>query len=233
MLKTVLLAVLCVGLCSCASVSVLNVVETSSAPPAFKPQKIYIHPFEFDEGNVRVDREGGKLAEFQNTLQQEMTKNLALRLTKYIAPAESWSDSSGFSPGQNWLVTGRFTRVNQGSRFLRSAFGFGSGGTKMDVSVTILELTESGPRQLVMIRTTGGSNAMPGAIMGVISWPMIIQGGGGIMAGVTSDCLRTSREITSALAAYLQKRGFEVAQDTPKPKAIGRIAWLPQKKSEE
>jgi len=232
MLKPLLLAVLCGTLCSCASVSVQNVVEPSQTPPAFKPQKIYIHPFEFDEGTVRVDREGSKLEEFKATLQQEMMKNLVVRLTKSIAPAESLPVFAGLPPGQNWLMTGRFTRVNQGSRFLRSAFGFGSGGTKMDVSITISELSETGPRPLVMVQTTGGSNAMPGAILGVVNWIMILQGGQGIVAGVTTDCRRTAREITAALAAYLQQNGFAVAKDTPKPKTKGKVSWWPEKKSE-
>ena len=42
---------------------------------------------------------------------------------------------------------------------------------------------------------------MPGAIVGVVSWPATFTGAHGLMAGLSIDCRRTSREITSALAA--------------------------------
>ncbi len=232
MVKFFLSSALCLGLCSCASVSVQNVVELSQPPPAAIPQRIFVQPFEFEEGNIRVDREGLKLAEFKTNLQKDIAKNLVERLAKYVAPAEALPSAEGVPLGENWLLTGKFTRVNQGSRFLRSAFGFGSGGTKMDVTVTVFELSGGSPRPLVMIQTTGGSNAMPGAIMGVISWTMILQGGEGLISGVTGDCRRSSREITAALAEYCQKNGLLVAKNAPKPKPKGRPSWWPEKKTE-
>ncbi len=230
MVKSLFSAALCAGLCSCASVTVQNVIPLSQPPPAAKPQKIFVQPFDFDEGTVRVNREGQELTDFKTALQQEMAENLVERLRKYVANAEALPATAGVPLGDYWLVTGKFTRVNQGSRFLRSAFGFGSGGTKMELTVTLSDLSAETPRPLVMIQTTGGSNAMPGAIMGVISWPMILNGGEGIMSGVTGDCRRSSREITAAVAEYCRKNNLFVAGDAPKPKPKGRPSWWPERK---
>ena len=123
----------CLALCSCASVSVREVIPLAE-PPASGPQSIFVETFEFEDDMVRVGREGEELEQFKRTMQQEMTSNLLERLGKYIAPAQAVSSEAEAPPGKSWLISGRFTRVNQGSRFLRGALGFGSGGTKMDVN---------------------------------------------------------------------------------------------------
>jgi hypothetical protein len=203
----------CLALCSCASVSVREVIPLTE-PPAAGPQTIFVQTFEFEDDMVRVGREGEELEQFKRTMQQEMT-----------SAAEA-------SQGKSWLISGRFTRVNQGSRFLRGALGFGSGGTKMDVSATVSDLSGKAPKRFLLIQTTGGSNAMPGAIVGVFSWPATITGAHGLVAGLSSDCRRSSREITSALAQYMKRHGLQVADDVPKPKPRGGLPWLPQRRDE-
>lgn len=232
--RLLMCACVAAGFSSCASVSVVDVVPLSQSAPRQGPQKTLVRPFEFEPGNIRVDREGAKLEEFQRDLQDDMSKNLVERLRKYVGPTEALPVSAGMPNGDFLLVTGEFTRIEQGSRFLRSAVGFGSGGTKMDVTVTVSELSGGVARPLVMIRTSGGSNAMPGAIMGIISWPMILSGGEGIIAGVTGDCRRTSREIVAAVCDYLKKSGVQVAGNAPAPKEKGKVSWpLPGKKPEQ
>ena len=151
-------------------------------------------------------------------------------LGKYIAPAQAVSSEAEAPPGKSWLISGRFTRVNQGSRFLRGALGFGSGGTKMDVTATVSDLSGKAPKRFLMIQTSGGSNAMPGAVVGVFAWPATFTGAHGLIAGLSSDCRRTSREITSALAQYMKRHGLQVADDVPKPKPRGSLPWLPQRR---
>jgi hypothetical protein len=221
----------CLALCSCASVSVREVIPLTE-PPAAGPQTIFVQTFEFEDDMVRVGREGEELEQFKRTMQQEMTSNLVERIRKYIAPAQAVSSAAEASQGKSWLISGRFTRVNQGSRFLRGALGFGSGGTKMDVSATVSDLSGKAPKRFLIIQTTGGSNAMPGAIVGVFSWPATITGAHGLVAGLSSDCRRSSREITSALAQYMKRHGLQVADDVPKPKPSGGLPWLPQRRDE-
>jgi hypothetical protein len=221
----------CLALCSCASVSVREVIPLTG-PPVSAPQTIFIETFEFEDDMVRVGRQGEELEQFKRTMQQEMTSNLLERIGKYIAPTQAVSSAAEVPPGKAWLISGRFTRVNQGSRFLRGTLGFGSGGTKMDVTATVSDLSGRAPKRFLMIQTTGGSNAMPGAIVGVFAWPASFTGAHGLVAGLSSDCRRSSREITNALAQYMKRQGLQVADDAPKPKPRGSLPWLPQGRDE-
>jgi len=225
------LAGLCLALCSCASVSVREIIPLTEAPGQ-APQTIFVQTFEVEDDMVRVGRQGKELEDFKRSMQQEMTTNLLERIRKYVAPAQAVSAETEAPRGNYWLLTGRFTRVNQGSRLLRGTLGFGSGGTKMDVTATVFDLSGRAPKRFLMIQTTGGTNAMPGAVMGIITWPMAVSGAPGLISGLSGDCRRTSREITSALAAYMKKHNLQVAKGIPRPKRKGSLPWLPQKKEE-
>jgi hypothetical protein len=208
---------------SCASVSVTNVIALENPTPVHRPRGIYVRPFEFEEGTVRVDREGQKLDEFEKALQDKLAAELVARFREYLAPSDVLPESAEVPAGDFWVVTGRFTRINQGSRALRSTIGFGAGGTKLDVSATVSSHASGDAQPFVLIQTTGGSNAMPGAIMGVIAWPMVLQGAQGLIAGVTADARRTSKQIAAALADYLRKNGMDVSSKAPKPKMKGQL----------
>lgn len=223
LVQGLVMAGLAVALSSCASVSVSNVITLQNQPPTHMPRGIYVRPFQFEEGTVRVDRDGEKLGQFEKELQDKLAAELVARFRKYLAPSDVLAESAAVPRGNFWVVTGRFTRINQGSRALRSTLGFGAGGTKLDVSATVSDHTSGEEKPFVLIQTTGGSNAMPGAILGVIAWPMIMHGAEGLMAGVTADARRTSREISAALADYLKKRGVEVSPKAPKPKMKGSL----------
>ena len=111
---------LCFALCSCASVSVREVIPLAESP-TMAPQTIFVQTFEFEDDMLRVGREGEELEEFKRTMQQEMTTNILERVRKYVAPAQAVSSETEVPRGNSWLMSGRFTRVNQGSRFLRGA----------------------------------------------------------------------------------------------------------------
>jgi hypothetical protein len=232
LLFRIALAGLCLALSSCASVSVREIIPLTELPSR-APEIIFIQPFEFEDDMIRVGRQSEELEDFRRRLQQEMTSNLFEQIGKYIAPAQAVSAGTAPPQGNSWLITGRFTRLNQGSRALRSTLGFGSGGTKMDVTATVSDLSGGAPRRFLMIQTTGGTNAMPGAIMGVIVWPLTFSGAPGLISGLSGDCRRTSREITSALAAYMKEHGLKVAKGVPRPKRRGSVPWLPYGREKE
>jgi Domain of unknown function (DUF4410) len=222
----------CFGLCSCASVSVRETIPLTGPPPRV-PTTIFVQTFEFEDDMLRVARRGEELEQFKRIMQQEMTSQLLERIRKYVAPAQAISPETQAPQGNSWLISGRFTRVNQGSRFLRGALGFGSGGTKMDVTATISDLSPRAPKPFLMLQTTGGSNAMPGAVMGFVAWPMAITATPGLISGLSADCRRTARQITSALAQYMRKHGLAVADDVPKPKRKGSLPWMPERNDAE
>ena len=155
---------LCSLLCSCASVSVKKIELLTARPPTKAPAKILVKPPTFHDPGLRVDRSGAKLETFKYELQEKFTRNLVQRLSKHVSPAQAVAATAPLPRGNYWLITGRFDRVNQGSRLLRSVVGFGAGGTKLDMSVVVYDLSKTTPRPILLIETTGGSNATPGAI---------------------------------------------------------------------
>lgn len=219
----------------CASVSVKTTKDLARNRQIVEPDKILVRPFEFWEPGLRVDRSGADLAKFKYNLREEFTKELVERLNKYVAPTEAIAATAPLPKGNYWLVTGRFDRVFQGSRALRAIFGFGLGGTKFECSVIIYDLRTGHRRPVLLIETTGGSNAAPGAIptaayffSGVTSLGSILNLLEGARSGVSFDRTRTARVVTSATSEHLYKRGAIPSTDL-KPKRLGQLPspWWP------
>lgn len=220
---------------ACASVSVKKTKDLALDRKIVQPEKILVQPFEFWEPGLRVDRSGADLALFKYDLQEEFTQDLVERLNKHVAPTEAIAATAPLPRGNYWLITGRFDRVYQGSRFLRSVFGLGLGGTKFECSVVIYDLRTRHRRAVLLIETTGGSNAAPGAIptvayfvSGVTSLGSVLNLLEGVRSGVSYDRTRTTRVITSATSEHLYQRGAIPKTDL-KPKRLGRLPypWWP------
>jgi len=215
---------------SCASVSVHGVEKLSPPLPAGLPDKVFVRPFSFTPGKIRVDRSGEDLEKFQEDLSDRMTESLVDRLPRVVPHAQGVSATAPLPRGNHWVITGNFDRINQGSRFLRSLVGLGAGGTKMDASVIVSDLSGRQPRPFLRIRTTGGSNISPG-VGGVLTFP--IQGPmaltnvfnvvDGVRSGVTFDAIRTSREVTSAISEFLLQQGAIPREKASGPKRKGRV----------
>ena len=218
---------------SCASVSVDNVQYVSSNAPAHVPVEILILPFTVVDEVLRVDRTGGDLDKFRSALQSRLSKQLAQRLSKHIAPARVVAPGHVFPQGNYWLLTGRFASVTQGSRLLRSTVGFGAGGTKMETLVAVHDLSQQAPRKFLQFETTGGSNISQG-IGGIVTLPIsgpialtsLFSAVDGIRSGVTFDTSRTAHEITATLSEYLALRGMVQRKSPLKPKRLGEIPNL-------
>jgi hypothetical protein len=200
----------------CASVSVKNLdAGGTSFPPATKPDVIYVMPFDTSYGQFNVDRQGAELADFQQNLQQMLSAALTAEIPEHLCPAQA---ANSIPPRSNaWIVCGRFIRVNQGSRLLRSTVGFGAGGTKMETQVFVYNLADNASAPFLTFETTGGSGASAGMIsagpvgaaVGAVS---------GAAKGVSDDTKRTSRMITAALSDYMYKQGWISDSQRLKPK---------------
>ena len=131
----------------------------------------------------------------------------------------------GFQPENAWLIRGEFTKVNQGSRLLREAIGFGAGGTKVETNIYVYDLNQNSNTPFLTFSTTGGSNAEPGAVTGAATDPVVAaigvaaSGAGNIAHGLTEDTARTAREITAELSDYMYRRGW-----------ISKDKWIEPKK---
>lgn len=225
--------VVSVLLCSCASVSVRKSERVQGNAVRQVPARIFIKPFEYhdDTETVRVDRSGEDLKEFKFEQQEKLTRHLVKRLSKNVAPAKAIAPTAPLPTGNYWLITGRFDRINQGSRLMRSVVGLGSGGTKLDTSIVIHDLSQGEPRPFLRLATTGGSNISPG-MLGVativFSGPIALMNAGnaldGIRSGVTFDTIRTSREITAALSEYLYQQKAIPEENAQAPKRLGEAS---------
>ncbi len=199
------------GMVSCASVSVKQGTEVSTAK---MPQKIYVAFFDTTRGKFEVDRVDAELADFKKNLQVMMQTALVTDLSHRLIPAVSTDKDHGFQPESAWLIRGEFTRVNQGSRLLRGAIGFGAGGTKMETNVSVYNLEQNSNTPFLTFSTTGGSGAEPGAITAIATDPVeiAVQAAlgsiGGLAHGCTEDTERTDREITAELSDYMYRSGW-------------------------
>jgi hypothetical protein len=226
----IFLAGLSICLASCASVSVDNIRQTSANPPSIAPDEILILPFNLNEDGLRVDRKGKDFETFRAELQARLNRHLIKKLGTHVAPARVISTEDGLPQGSYWLLTGRFARINQGSRLLRSTLGLGAGGTKMETIVVVQELSGKVPNKFLAFETTGGSNISQG-IGGVatlpVSGPMaltsLFNAADGIRSGVSFDTMRTAHEIAATLSDYLHQRDALGNKPYIKPKLLGEI----------
>jgi len=222
-----LLLLLFTLLCSCASVSVKKVELLTTRPPAKAPATIFVKPPTFYDPGLRVDRSGAKLEVFKYELGEKFTRNLVRRLSRHVSPARAVAATAPLPRGNHWLVTARFDRINQGSRLLRSVVGFGAGGTKLNMSAVVYDLSKTTPRPLMLIETTGGSNATPGAIgaatyfaTGVTALLSVGNLFEGTRSGLTFDTILTAREVAAALSEFLYERGALPPEKLVRPRRL-------------
>lgn len=145
-------------LASCASVSVQDAHEISTTPIKM-PEKIYVQKFSMDGAKVEIDKQGKELEEYKQAVVDLLHTRLVDRLPE-IAPVEEYK--GGPLPTEGWLIQGKFTWVNHGTKTARVLVGFGLGATKMETEVEVTELAAGNPRKFLALKTTGGSNAEPG-----------------------------------------------------------------------
>ena len=192
-------------LASCASVSVQDAHEISTTPIKM-PEKIYVQKFSMDGAKVEIDKQGKELEEYKQAVVDLLHTRLVDRLPE-IAPVEEYK--GGPLPTEGWLIQGKFTWVNHGTKTARILVGFGLGATKMETQVEVTELATENPRKFLSLKTTGGSNAEPG-----LAGSLVTPGAGvseavaGSAAGAAisfpEDALRTAREIRNYLVDYIE-----------------------------
>lgn len=224
--------------CSCASVSVKQQKYLSANLPHRVPQKILVRPLAFYAPELDVDRDGAKLTQFQYDFQEKFTKALSESLAQRIGRVQPIAATAPLPRGNYWLISGRFDRVRQGSRLLRSLVGFGWGATKLETSILVTDLSGAKPRSFLLIETSGGSNALPGvvsttgyAVGGVAS----VAGGGALLdstrSGLSFDAQRTADEVSAALSEYLYQQGAISYEQAVAPKRTATVTILPYSSS--
>jgi hypothetical protein len=214
-IATCLLATL--ALASCASVSV---EESTDSVRRKMPEMVYVKTFTTAHSDFEVDRTGRELSDFKKNLQLMLKTATVADLTDRLLPAVAETNADHFRSQNAWLVCGRFKTVKQGSRLLRSAIGFGAGGTKVETYVEVYDLAEDPGTPFLTFDTSGGSNAEPGAILAFTTDPVQLAIGGvsGAAHGLSEDTKRTAHEITAELSDYMHTRGWISDGQWIKPK---------------
>jgi hypothetical protein len=209
--------VVALALASCASVTVEPGQERSTQR---MPDLVYVMPFGTSHADFEVDRTGAELADFKKNLQLMMKTAIMTDLTDRLVPAVDGTKSGTARAMNAWVVRGQFTTVKQGSRLLRSAIGFGAGGTKVETRVEVYDFAEQGGAPILTFSTTGGSGAEPGAILAFTTDPLTIAIGGvsGAAHGLSEDTKRTARMITAQLSDYMYRHGWITQDEWIKPK---------------
>ncbi len=204
-------------LISCASVSVVNGTEHATAR---KPDLIYVMDFSTAHSDFKVDRTGKELSDFKKNLQLMLKTAMVEDLTDRLTPALVGKKSDWSSHRNAWIVCGEFTTVEQGSRLLRSAVGFGAGATKLETRVQVYDLRQDTGVPFLTFSTTGGSGAEPGAILALSTDPLSLAIGAvsGAAHGLSEDTKRTARMNTAQLSDYMHNRGWISEDDWIKPK---------------
>jgi hypothetical protein len=223
LMDSVLLGSLLFSILGCASISVQPQRE-EAARRLRKPQLLIVKDFSFPrQAAARADRSGEELVAFEQKLQISLREQLVRALGRYGIPVTVATTSQELRKLRKrqpaWLITGQFTRVNQGSRALRLALGLGAGGTKMETTAQVYDLsTRSRQQPLFTFSTTGGSNAEPGLITSVgplapTTVPvLVISMAGKGMHGVSEDAKRTARVIAAYVSEQLAARGYLPAE---------------------
>ncbi len=196
-------------LSGCASISVCK-VKTAVNQKFIAPKKIYVREFTGIESVFRVDRKGDSLVEFKAKTASQLSSDLVKKLNESVLPAEVLATNTQPPKGNYWLITGTFDRVNQGSRALRTLFGFGFGGTKIETTVNVASLSTGKEVEILNFKTSGGSNMEPGPgiLMGPPDPTTILPLIWGVsMPGLSKDTTRTSMEIAAEISDYLTKHG--------------------------
>jgi len=218
MVKATVGLCLMLGLVSCASISVEEGTERATQK---MPEIIYVADFSTAHGDFEVDRKGAELAEFKKNLQLMLKTAIAADLTDKLVPSAAVEKKKQTGLRNSWLVRGEFITVQQGSRLLRSALGFGAGQTVMETRVRVYDLAQNPETPFLTFSTTGGSGAEPGALAGGITTDplqLAIGGVSGAAHGLSEDTKRTAREITAEFSDYMYNRGWISEDQWIKPK---------------
>jgi len=186
---------------ACSSVTVKD-VQNQGCTVAARPTQIVVQPFALETAKIKQcpnRKHPGQLGpEAQGLLHDYLVKDLE----KLGLPVST--DPKAAASPTAWTVTGRFTRLEEGSRILRMSMGLGMGGTKMETQVDV----SSCHKPLLHFATTGGSNAMPGAVTTPVPFTGLPAALKGASDGVTDDAARTARMITGAIGTEMVKRGW-------------------------
>lgn len=194
-----------------------------------KPAVIYVADFDTRGGDWRITSRSKTPDEYKRLAQDTLANAIVKNLEAHVGPARRVGPARNV-PKDGWLVTGRFTRVSEGNPAARIALGLGMGSSKLETETYVIDPSVSGA-PFLKFATTGGSNAMPGAITSASATGVVLSSIDQAQRGLSDDSKRTARMITASIAETMVERGH--MQDAPlKVKRPGQFQLLqPQQRT--
>jgi len=169
-------AVLAVSILGCAGA---QVTQQSSAAPVTnsRPSQVFVYPFAVNASDVSLnsgffqaayrqmsdDNPTDQQAQIAHQTAQNICIQVAADLTQ--KGINSTCLQRGVPPtGSNVLILdGQFTDISEGNRLRRMVIGLGSGQSKVDTVVQVIQKTDQGSTEILDFETTADSGYMPGA----------------------------------------------------------------------
>lgn len=180
----------------CASVKVAPETAAAETIKLRAPSAIYIQPFDTSSGMWQGRaREPAERVRVRDWLIALLEKELS-----GIARTELLAEGATL-PASGWMISGRFVRVNPGSKFKRMFIGLGAGGSKLEMKINVHDLAVSSSDPVLTLVTTGGSNMQMG--------PHTVMSN-----ATTNDIERTAREISVFISDHIWP------EDTPSPGGV-------------
>jgi Domain of unknown function (DUF4410) len=210
-----------IAMSSCAAAKVADQTQSAPAATASRPNQIVIYHFAVRAAEVTLNQSIVQRAyrnisdEDQTTPQQKVATDTASNLCLNVA---SNLTAKGYravclqrgtpATENSMVVDGEFTAISEGNRLRRMVVGFGSGASRLDTSVHVCQLTDSGTQPLTDFTTHADSGKMPGAA---------IMGPAGVAAGAstavvvgTNAAMGGAKSVTSATGYLADKTATQI-----------------------
>jgi len=199
-----------------------------------KPDRVLVYDFAVTPEEVDLDRGLGPMVLRQvgsETQTQEeirlghavakaLTESLVEQLRKQGINAYRAADAA--SPGPTTAsIKGRFVRIDQGDRSMRTVIGFGLGASQVRTHVRIYQGAGSAMRLVAEAETSTQSNLKPGLGpmlgLGAVTGGLAVAGAVGgtttianeaVFATVQKDAERTATQIAQRIGDYYRRRGW-------------------------
>jgi Domain of unknown function (DUF4410) len=168
--------VLAISMLGCAGAKVTQ--QDSAAPIATsRPSQVFVYPFAVNASDVSLnssffqvayrqmsdDNTSDQQAQIAHQTAQNICIQVAADLTQKGINATCLQ--RGIPPtGSNVLILdGQFTDISEGNRLRRMVIGLGSGQSKVNTVVQVIQRTDQGSTEILDFETTADSGYMPGA----------------------------------------------------------------------
>lgn len=229
------LFVLTVSVGGCAQTVVQPKYEQRMAGPIIHPSQVLV--YDFDVAAAGVSENQGLFAVAHNAMsgtskndrelaiaqmvQNRMVEDLVAGIRNLGLPAQRAEHGMALPP-DTLVVTGLFTRVDEGDRLQRTALGFGAGQSTVNAKVEVYAPSASGPTKLLEFSTHADSGAAPGALVtggvgaaaqggmtvGVAAANMSVGAAKGYRSQVEQMTARSAEQAVAYLSQYFAKQGW-------------------------